>query len=310
MTTILRVDKCGSALFINRHLRSNMNLELIDTFLDLLETRNFNRTAERLETTQSTISARVRSLEQAVGAKLFERGRAGAMPTPSGVRFEPHARALKASWTHARRDVGGLERYEGSLRVSGQFTLMRTLFLDWIGDLHAGDRRLSLHLEADYSMQIVTDLANGAIDIGVLFAPKFLPDLNIEEIGKERFVMVSTAFEHFGDITADHYIQASYTAYIERAHAELLPHLSRPALTVGYEELAIGLMKRFGGTTYLPVHAIAYLPDSGISAKIVRDAPEILQPVYVATQRRRRHEPLIAQAVRSLKKVAERHFWA
>lgn len=284
-----------------------MNLELIDTFLDLLETRNFNRTAERLETTQSTISGRVKSLEQAVGARLFERGRAGAIPTPSGVRFEQHARALKAGWTHARRDVGGLERYEGSLRVSGQFTLMRTLFLDWIGELHATHKRLSLHLEADYSMQIVTDLANGAIDIGVLFAPKFLPDLNIEEIGMERFVMVSTEFDHVDDVTADRYIQASYTAYIERAHAELLPHLTRPALAVGYEELAIGVMKRFGGTAYLPVHAVEYLASTGISAKSVRDAPEIFQPVYVATQRRRRHELLIVQAVRSLKGIAARH---
>ena len=310
MTSVFEVDKPGRTAINNRVLRSKMNLELIDTFLDLLETRNFNRTAERLETTQSTISGRVKSLEQAIGAKLFERGRAGAVPTPSGVRFEQHARALKAGWGHALRDVGGLERYEGALRVSGQFTLMRTLFLDWIGEVHTAHARLSLHLEADYSMQIVADLANGAIDIGVLFAPKFLPDLTIEEIGKERFVMVSTEFEQLADVTAERYIQASYTAYIDRAHAELLPRLTRPALTVGYEELAIGVMKRFGGTTYLPINAFEYLARSGISAKIVRDAPEILQPVYVATQRRRRHEPLIAQAVRSLKTIAEQHFSA
>jgi DNA-binding transcriptional LysR family regulator len=63
-----------------------MNLDLLDTFFDLLETRNFNRTAERLGTTQSTVSMRVRALETAVGAKLFQRGRAGATPTASGTR--------------------------------------------------------------------------------------------------------------------------------------------------------------------------------------------------------------------------------
>ncbi|WKL39445.1 LysR family transcriptional regulator (plasmid) [Sinorhizobium meliloti] len=61
-----------------------MNLDLIDTFLDLLETGNFNRTAERLETTQSTISGRVKALEQAVGAKLFS-ARAGRSD-PDAVR--------------------------------------------------------------------------------------------------------------------------------------------------------------------------------------------------------------------------------
>ncbi|AAK65614.1 LysR family transcriptional regulator [Sinorhizobium meliloti] len=285
-----------------------MNLDLIDTFLDLLETGNFNRTAERLETTQSTISGRVKALEQAVGAKLFQRGRAGAIPTPSGLRFEQHARSLKAGWAHARRDIGGLERYEGSLRVSGQFSLLRTLFLDWIGELHATNKRVALHLEADYSTQIISDLANGAIDIGVVFAPKFLPDLSIEEIGAQRLVMVSTEFANVGNVTADRYIRASYTAYIERAHAELLPHLAHPALTVGYEELAVGIMKRFGGTTYLPEHALDYLASSGVSAKVVEDAPDIHQPVYVATQRRRKHDPLVHRAILALKSVADRHF--
>ena len=47
-----------------------MNLELLETFLDVLETRNFNRTAERLGTTQSTVSMRIRALEAAVGRAL------------------------------------------------------------------------------------------------------------------------------------------------------------------------------------------------------------------------------------------------
>ena len=54
-----------------------MQIELLETFLDLCETRSFNRTAERLGVTQSTVSARVMSLEGALGARLFDRSRAG-----------------------------------------------------------------------------------------------------------------------------------------------------------------------------------------------------------------------------------------
>jgi DNA-binding transcriptional LysR family regulator len=39
-----------------------MQTELLETFLDLCETRSFNRTADRLGVTQSTISGRVRAL--------------------------------------------------------------------------------------------------------------------------------------------------------------------------------------------------------------------------------------------------------
>ena len=40
-----------------------MQIDLLDTFLDLAETRSFHRTAERLRITQSTVSARVTALE-------------------------------------------------------------------------------------------------------------------------------------------------------------------------------------------------------------------------------------------------------
>ena len=48
-----------------------MQIDLIDTFLDLCETRSFNRTADRLGVTQSTVSARVKTLENALGAAAF-----------------------------------------------------------------------------------------------------------------------------------------------------------------------------------------------------------------------------------------------
>ena len=285
-----------------------MNLDLLDTFLDLLETRNFNRTAERLGTTQSTISTRVRSLEEAVGATLFQRGRAGAAPTASGVRFEQHARALKAAWNHARRDAGALEKFDGSLRVSAQFSLMRTLLLDWAGELYMARDRIALHIEADYSAQIVTDLASGNVDIGLLFAPKYLPDLRIEEIGTERFVMVSTETAMLAGVTPERYIHAGYTSYFDRMHAQLLPQLTRPSITVGYEELAVAFIQRFGGSTYLPAYLHRQLADAGMPIIPVGDAPDIMQPVYVATQLRRSHDVLIKRALQSLKTIATRHF--
>ena len=84
-----------------------MTLEQIETFLDLCETRSFNRTANRLGVTQSTISGRVQALEAALGCKLLERSRAGTELTTEGLRFEPHARALRNGWTAAGQAVRG-----------------------------------------------------------------------------------------------------------------------------------------------------------------------------------------------------------
>ena len=62
-----------------------MQIDLLDTFLDLAETRSFHRTAEKLGITQSTVSARISALEEAVGSRLFDRSRAGTDLTPEGT---------------------------------------------------------------------------------------------------------------------------------------------------------------------------------------------------------------------------------
>ena len=65
--------------------------ELVETFLDLTKTLNFNHSAERLNVSQSTVSSRIRVLEEQLGTPLFTRGRSGARLTPSGERFQAHA---------------------------------------------------------------------------------------------------------------------------------------------------------------------------------------------------------------------------
>ncbi|MBD9508021.1 LysR family transcriptional regulator [Ensifer sp. ENS07] len=283
-----------------------MNLDLLDTFLDLLETGNFRRTSERLETTQPAVSGRIKTLERAVGAQLFHRGRAGAVPTSAGIRFEKHARAIKAGWAHAQHDIGGLEHYDGPLRISGPLSSIGTLVLDWIEELHIINERLELVLHSGHSSTVMADLSGGRIDIGIVFSPKCLPDLSIEETGVEKFQMVSTEFDRLSDVTSRSYIRARYTTYFERMHTELLPGLTRSAIAVDHEDHAIGILKRRGGTTYLPHQTVETLSGSGMSVRLVEGAPEIKQPVYVVTQRHRRHESLIDTAVDALKSVTPR----
>ena len=108
-----------------------MDVKLVETFLDLFESRNFNRTADRLDLTQSSVSGRIKALEAAVGAQLFERGRTGAAPTPAGFRFEPHARLLMATWEQARRDAGAGPNRDRLLRLAGQISLKRSVLVEW-----------------------------------------------------------------------------------------------------------------------------------------------------------------------------------
>src|SRR5687767_10032661 len=93
-----------TAILIEFFDRAPVHIEQIQTFLDLVETRSFGLTGERLGITQSTVSARISALERSLGSTLFYRGRGGTSPTPAGRRFEEHARSMTASWGLARQE--------------------------------------------------------------------------------------------------------------------------------------------------------------------------------------------------------------
>ena len=58
-----------------------MDIDLARTFLEVVACGNFVGAAEQLNVTQSTVSMRIRSLEQQLGRSLFERSKAGASLT-------------------------------------------------------------------------------------------------------------------------------------------------------------------------------------------------------------------------------------
>src|SRR5215208_958458 len=153
-----------------------MKVEYLETFLDLVQTRNFQRTAERLNVTQSTVSSRVRSLEDAIGVSLFTRGRSGAELTPEGRKFENYALNIRLCWNLARQELGLPAGYENRLRIATQVSLWERIIKRWLVSPSAPSPTTAIHVAADYSNSIINHLTFGALDIGVVYTPQHQPD--------------------------------------------------------------------------------------------------------------------------------------
>jgi len=63
-----------------------MELRQLQTFLHVAEHLNFTRAAEALSYAQSSVTAHVASLEQELGAQLFERLGQRIVLTEAGIR--------------------------------------------------------------------------------------------------------------------------------------------------------------------------------------------------------------------------------
>ena len=71
-----------------------MDIDQARTFLAIAAYGSFLEAARHLHLTQSTVSARIQRLEEALGARLFVRNRSGATLTMAGRRFTDYAKRL------------------------------------------------------------------------------------------------------------------------------------------------------------------------------------------------------------------------
>ncbi len=265
-----------------------MQIDLIETFLDLMETRSFNRTADRLNITQSTVSHRVKALEAQFNRKLFTRNKGGTAPTASGLRFLDHAKALQHQWHEATRAVENAGAYERSMRLGIQHDLAEAFAGRWLSAIRTDLPATSIYMEADYSNQMNRDLAAGDLDLAILYTPHFLPDLHYERIGELTYKLVSTVARTIAELRPESYIQAVYSPAFDRAHRLALPQLSAAPLASGQNIAITDLLKTLGGAAYVTNTTAIRLEQDGLACP-VGDAPPIPQAVYAATSIRTRH---------------------
>ncbi|WP_373409552.1 LysR family transcriptional regulator [Yoonia sp.] len=278
---------------------SDMQIELIHTFLDLCETKSFNQTAERLGVTQSTISGRVKSLERAVGVRLFRRSRSGTALTTQGLRFEPHARSLRHDWITALNATRDTAMAGVTIRIGLQHDLMGVNIKQLVERLRAMLPDTALLFETDYSAQMCSDLTSGRQDIAILYSPVMQPDLYFETLGELRFVMVSTESDMLKGINKQNYILANYSAAFAHAHAALLPDFAHVSLSIGQNAAMVDLLTSLSGSAYVLAHSAQALVAAG-ECQIVQDAPPITQTVFVGLNVRNRHRAAYRKLIKAL----------
>lgn len=271
-----------------------MQPDQIATFLDLCETRSFHRTADRLGVTQSTISGRVKALEEALGVMLFTRSRAGADLTTEGLRFEPHARALRAEWAAALRAAGGAGNAALVVRVGMQHDLVGGRLADWLARFRTALPDAGFYIELDYSQQMCADLIAGALDFAVMFSPRAHPDLHFVTLGDMRFRMVSTHAGRLAQVDPGRYIFGNYAPAFAAQHRSTVPHLHEAPVTVGQAAAVAGLVAALGGSAYVAEEAAVAMVAAG-GVQMVADAPVLTQPVHAGMALRQRTARLQAR---------------
>lgn len=93
-------------------------LDLLHTFVRIVEAGSLSAAANQMGTTQPTVSRRLQALERMLGLRLIQRSTHAMKLTEDGDRCFAHARTLLDSWQLIEADLRGLQdEPRGTLRV-------------------------------------------------------------------------------------------------------------------------------------------------------------------------------------------------
>lgn len=144
-----------------------LDLDLLRSFVSVIDAGGFTRAGERVHRTQSTVSQQIKRLEDELGCTLLNRIGKRVTPTDDGERLLSYARRILALAEEAR-DVLSRPETEGAVRlgIPEDFAAYRlTQLLAGFARSHPG---LRLDVRADQSRVLRRDLERGEIDLALL----------------------------------------------------------------------------------------------------------------------------------------------
>lgn len=255
-----------------------MDVELARTFLEIVSTGSFIRASERLNVGQTTVSARIRILEQQLGRPLFIRNKGGATLTPAGERFLRYAPAFVQLWQRARHQVALPPGHRAALAIGSEVILSQPLLLDWVRWMRRSMRDVALRVHVDVPQDLVNQVVAGMVDAAIMYAPQHRPGLKVDLLMEEKLVLVTTP------------PGSALSNDLEYVHVDWGPEFGlhnsmnfseeTPALFINIGPLALNYILSTGGSGYFRMSVVAPHISAG-QLRLVPDAPQFSYPVYV-----------------------------
>jgi DNA-binding transcriptional LysR family regulator len=265
-----------------------MDIELLRTFLEVKNTRHFGKAAENLYLTQAAVSARIKQLENVLGAKLFTRFRNNLQLTVTGERLINHAETIIIAWERARQDVSLRKKQKHVISLGATTGLWDLVLQDTLHRLHRDFPEMALRTEAHNSDILTRHLMERTLDVALIYEPAKLNDLVSIPITPAELILVSTN----ADATAEEAVQQRYIAIdwglsFQMSFTQVFSDNISPILHTTLSRIALEFMLEFGGSAYLPYRLIEPYIDKSLYQ--VADAPVIARQIFACHHRENIH---------------------
>lgn len=156
-----------------------MNFKQLEIFTVLADTLNFTKTAEQLYLSQTTVTLQIKSLEEELGVKLFDRtSRSVRLTYPGEVFLEGAKELLEKSEQTVRRTRLVSKGYTGQLRIGFADEMNATGLAGMLREFSKTQPQVLLNIRSEYPGSLLKGLLADEYD--VIFTPSF------RKIGNEK----------------------------------------------------------------------------------------------------------------------------
>jgi LysR family transcriptional regulator, flagellar master operon regulator len=284
-----------------------MDINLARTFLTVTETGSFIEAGRKMNITQSTVSARIKQLEDLLGRPLFERSKAGATMTAAGEQFQKHALALVRVWQHAQLEVGFSDQHRDHLAVGAPLSLWDGFLFQWLSWMRKSISDIAVSASAGLPSVLTQRLLEGTLDLAVMYRPVQPPGLAIEHLFDEEFVLVTSA-QASGRRTAQDYVFVEWGPDFKLDHAAAYPDLTNPGLNLDLGPVGISYLVANKASGYFPMRLVKRHLARG-RLRMPKRARKFVYPVYMVFPEARdeeAYEPILASLRRESTRFGRR----
>tara|TARA_Y100001956_G_scaffold59790_1_gene59298 strand:+ start:438 stop:1334 length:897 start_codon:yes stop_codon:yes gene_type:complete len=276
-----------------------LNPSWLKTFVTLIDTGHFTKTAEKLFMTQPGVSQHIKKLEQVCGHPLIERHNKSFVITEAGKTVYDYAKQLESQQQQMLNSLSQDDPYSGQVSISCSGSLALLLYPHLL-NLQCKYPELISLLEAAPHHKIIAEIIAGEVDLGIVTNEPSDPRVESEQFGQEPLCLMmpktmatktlnEEQLKQMGLIhhpDAEHYL----TLYFSRCGEPALESINIHQLPVkGYinqlNQILLPVAKGLG-FTILPKSALDTFPYKEEIA-IYQPKQEVIETLYLLTKRHR-----------------------
>lgn len=149
----------------------------LETFFWVAKLGSFRGTAEKLNTTQPAISARIAQLEASLDVLLLNRDGRRPTLTVKGVELLEYVERLLALRDEMVMAVTDPDSLKGTVRLGLSETIVHTWLPRLVKELYQKHPQITLEISVDVSVNLRDALLEGQLDLALLLGPISAPNV-------------------------------------------------------------------------------------------------------------------------------------